>query len=300
MYAWFASLLAAPLVGGFFLRRSNVSRAEEDFQALLARMRQRLYPETLPALASFWLQTVCANGYSRRLWKELNHLLNLALCEPLLDDPSREVIIEIKNWIQERVLISGQRPESVPQRSEPVRARLTSERLTAFIVRLLNEWVPVEVARLLIDESESTVIQDSGIPVLTIGSAIHRLLVREHLSRATLEMLLKPELVSPEHVYPADLEMLRDVVLSLLGRTQAPTLSVMPATLLCVAPNSHLPADYREALRHAFVVSRPRGEEVHVPIASARALEMMENQQVRIGQIQIKQIEEARNVIALT
>jgi hypothetical protein len=75
---------------------------------------------------------------------------------------------------------------------------------------------------------------------------------------------------------------------------------VKPVTLLCVASNSHLPADYREALRHAFLVCRPTGEEVHVPIASARALEMMENQQVRIGQIQIKQIEEARNVIALT
>jgi hypothetical protein len=84
----FASRVAAPLVGGFFLRRSKVSPAEEDLQALLARMRQRLYPETLPALASFWLQTVCAKGYSRRLWKELDHLLKLALCEPLLDDPS--------------------------------------------------------------------------------------------------------------------------------------------------------------------------------------------------------------------
>src|SRR6266850_8110570 len=152
MFASFASRLAAPLVGGFFCRRSNVSRAEEDFQALLARVRQRLYPETLPALASFWLQTVCANGYSCRLWKELNHLLKLALCEPLLDDPSREVIIEIKNWIQERVFLSGQTPESVPQRLEPVRDTLTSERLTAFIVRLLNEWLPVEVAHLLIDE----------------------------------------------------------------------------------------------------------------------------------------------------
>ncbi len=285
MFASVASLLATPLVTGFFLGWSKVSRAQEDFQALLARMRQRLYPETLPALASFWLQTVCANGYSLRLWKELHHLLNSALREQLLDDPSREVIIEIKNWIQERVFRSGQRPESVPQLLEPVRASLDSERLTAFIIRLLNEWVPLEVARLLIDEGQSTVAEDSGIPVLTIGSAIKRLLVREHLSRATLEMMLEPELLSPEYVYPADLEMLRDVVLSLLGRTQAPTPSVMPATLLCVAPNSHLPADYREELRHAFVISRPRGEEVHVPIAPARTLEMIVDRRIRIGSI---------------
>jgi len=52
----FASLASH---GGFFRRRSNASRAEEDLQALLARMRQRLYPETIPALASFgWRRSV--------------------------------------------------------------------------------------------------------------------------------------------------------------------------------------------------------------------------------------------------
>jgi hypothetical protein len=168
---------------------------------------------------------------------------------------------------------------------EPVPERLNSERLTPYIVRLLNEWLPVEVARLLIDEAESTAIQDRGIPVLMIGRAIERLLVRARLSRATLERLLEPELLSPEYVYPADLEILRDVVLSLLGRTWAPIPSVMPATFLCVAPNSHLPADYREALPHAFVIPRPRGEEIHVPVASALALEMMKGEQVRIGSV---------------
>ena len=90
----FASLASH---GGFFRRRSNASRAEEDLQALLARMRQRLYPETIPALASFWLKTVCTIGYSLQRWRELSHLLELALDEPLLDDCSREVIVEIRN-----------------------------------------------------------------------------------------------------------------------------------------------------------------------------------------------------------
>jgi len=110
MFASLASLLAAPLIGGLFLRRSNKSSPEEDLEALVARIRQRLYPETIPALVSFWLKTVCARGYSLRRWKELNRLLKLALAEPL-DDPTREVISEIKNWIQETVVLRGQTPE---------------------------------------------------------------------------------------------------------------------------------------------------------------------------------------------
>jgi hypothetical protein len=166
----------------------------------------------------------------------------------------------------------------------PVRAPLNSEWLAPYIGRLLNEWLPVEVARLLVNESESTVPQ-YGIPVLTIGRALERLLVRERLSPQTLEMLLHPELLSPQYVYPADAEILRDVVLSLLGRIWVPPPSVMPATLLCVAPGSPLPADYREAVRRAFLVSRPGGEEVHVPIPPAQALDILKGDRVRIGSI---------------
>jgi len=234
-------------------------------------------------LASYWLKTIYARGYSLRRWKELNRLLKLALAEPL-PDPSREAIIDIQNWIHETIVRADQTPDSPPPRLQPVRASSSSEQLTAYIVRLLNEWLPAEVARLLIQESESTIKQD-GIPVLAIGRALERLLIRQHLSQATLEMLLAPELLSPGHVYPADMEILRDVVLSLLGWTWVPVSSVMPATLLCVAPDSHLPADYREALRDAFLVQRPRGEEVHVPLAPTRALEILKDERVKIGSI---------------
>jgi hypothetical protein len=252
---------------------------------LLARIRQRLYAETMPGLISFWPKSVRLSGYSRRRWKELNHLFRLALKEQVLDEPSRQVLNEIRNQLTEMVRMGGRRKESVPRRIEPVRARLNPEGLAVYAARLLNEWMPVEVARTLLDENESAAHEESGIPVLTIGSAIERLLLREHLSSETMEMLLEPELLSPEHVYPADLELLRDVVLSLLGRTSAPTLSVLPATLLFVAPDSHLAPNYREALRHAQVVQRPGGEEIHVPIAPAWAFEMVKEEQVRIGSI---------------
>jgi hypothetical protein len=288
MFASLVSIRPGPLSAASVGKHSKLSLVERDLEALLDRLRRRRYPETIPVLASYWLKTVHANGYQLRRWRELNGLLSgllkRALGEQLPNDLSRQAVIEIQAWIQQTVL-TGQTPRSVTPRLEPVRSGLNSERLATYVGRLLNEWLPAEVARLLVNESESTIPQNGGIPVLAIGRALERLLVRECLSPATLEMLLQPELLSPQCVYPADAEILGDVVLSLLGRTSAPTPSVMPAALLCVAPGSPLPADYREAVRHAFMVLRPEGEEVHVPIAPAQALEILKGDQVRIGSI---------------
>jgi hypothetical protein len=98
-------------------------------------------------------------------------------------------------------------------------------------------------------------------------------------------MLLQPELFSPHHVYPADVEILQDVILFLLGRKWTFPWSVMPAEFLCVAPDSLLPANYGEAVHHAFLVPRLGGEEVHVPIAPAQALEILKDEQLRIGSV---------------
>jgi hypothetical protein len=140
----------------------------------------------------------------------------------------------------------------------------------------LNEWLPVEAARFPIG---------GGIPALAIGRALEALLVREHLSPRALEMLLQPELFSPHDVYPAYAEILQDVVLSLLGRTWAPPQSVMPASLLCVASDSRLPANYSEAVHHAFLLVPPVGKELHVPIAAAEAFDIGKDEPVRIGSV---------------
>jgi hypothetical protein len=247
-------------------------------------MRQRLYPETLPVLASYWLKTVYAGGYNRKWWKELNELLKQVVREQIPDAPSRKALAEIQTWIQQ-VFLTGKAPGALPPRVEPYRATLKPERLAPYISRLLNEWLPAEVARLLVNENEPAIAQDGGIPVLAVGRALERLLVRERLSPGTLEMLLQSEILSPQSVYPADVEMLRDVVLALLGRTSAPPLPVMPATVLAVAAGSPLPPDYREEVRHACLVQCGEGEEVHVPIAAAQALEILKGNPVRIGSI---------------
>ncbi|MBA0083508.1 MAG: hypothetical protein HRJ53_00775, partial [Acidobacteria bacterium Pan2503] len=285
MLASFASLLAGPLIAGFFVKQSKEYCVEEDLEALLVRMRLRRYPETIPVLASFWLKTVDSSGYERRHWKKLNQLLKGVLGEQLPDAQSRQAIVDIQTWIQQTVSLTRQPPQSKSPQSERIFATLDSDLLAPYINRLLNEWLPLEVARLLVNEDASTFSEDGGIPALAIGRALEALLVREHLSPRALEMLLQPELFSPHDVYPADAEILQDVVLSRLGRTWAPPHSVMPATLLCVASDSQLPANYGEAVRHAFLAAQPEGEELHVPIAPAEALEIGKVEPVRIGSV---------------
>jgi hypothetical protein len=272
----FASRLAGPLTAGFFVKQPKASCVEGDLEALLVRMRQRRYPETIPVLASYWLRTVYASGYGRRHWKMLHRLLKRALGEHLPDAPSRQAIEDIQTWIQQSALLT-RRPSRRPSpRSERICATLSSDLLQPYVNRLLNEWLPVEAARFPIG---------GGIPALAIGRALEALLVRERLSPRALETLLQPELFSPHDVYPADAEILQDVVLSLLGRTWAPPQSVMPAALLCVASDSRLPANYGEAVRHAFLAAQPGGEELHVPIAPGEALEIGKVDPVRIGSV---------------
>ena len=256
---------------------------QTEVEALLARMRQRLYPETVPVLASYWLKTVYAGGHNRWWWKDLNEELKRALRAERLDERQRTALTDIQNWIHGAAILSGKTPESKPGPAQPFRPGLSPEHITLYIVRLLNEWLPAEVARMLADESEPGIPEETGAAVLSIGLALERILTREHLSPGSLEMLLQPELVSPHHVYALDLEILHDVVLSLLGRTSAPPLPVMPATILGVASRSPLPPEYPEAVRNAFLVESDGRQEVHVPLTEAQAEEVFQRAPLRTG-----------------
>src|SRR6516165_7781630 len=116
-------------MAGFLVMQSKTFYVEEDLEALLARMRQRLYPETLPVLASYWLKTVSASGYGRRQWKELTGLLKRALSDQLLDGPSRQAIVDLQTWIRQTVLLAPRRRQPKPPRSERICATLSSDLL---------------------------------------------------------------------------------------------------------------------------------------------------------------------------
>src|SRR5215831_2157607 len=60
-------------------RLFSSSRVDLDFKNLLERMRQRAYPDTVAALAYFWLRTVYVSRYDRGEWNHLDGRLSDAL-----------------------------------------------------------------------------------------------------------------------------------------------------------------------------------------------------------------------------
>ncbi|HEY7387659.1 MAG TPA: hypothetical protein VH640_04075 [Bryobacteraceae bacterium] len=277
MISWFIS----PDPGG-----RTKSPEIKELGDLFARMRQILYPETLPVLISYWLKAVYSRGHEFRWWKKLRDELTTSLSEQFSnDDRFRQALTELDAWIRDSVLLPGHAPPSSARRSAPVRTIVDPEELKPYVTRLLNEWLPREVAGMLVHEGESPFWQGDGIPALASAVALERLLVRERLSPETLEKFLDPQLVSPQSVYPADAEILRYVVLALLGRTSAPAPPVMPAMLLCNGQWSPLPADYGEAVRYAIPMPGPAGDQLHVPLAPAQLSPMLKNTPVLIGSI---------------
>jgi hypothetical protein len=273
MIAWFTAL-----VPGGKTKLPSISKELED---LFARMHQILYPENLPVLISYWLKAVCNRGYELRWWKRLHKELALSLSQQFSNNvPSRQALTELNAWIRDSVLLPGQPPPSPARRPAPARTILDADELKPYVTRLLNEWLPREVANLLIQESESVFWQRDGIPALASAVALERLLVRERLASETLQKLLDPEVFSPKSVYPADVEILRDVVLALMGRTAAPAPAVMPTTLLCNGQWSPLPADYGAAVRYAIPVLRPSGDELHVPLSPEQLSPMLKKSPV--------------------
>lgn len=256
-------------------------------EALLVRMRQHLYSESLPVLASYWLRTLCAAGHNRPWWQQLHHSIAAFLSHNRLEEPSREVLLSISLWIELNVIKSGKIPVAPPPLQPPFRS-IPAERLLPYVSRILNEWLPVDVAFLLTTEAEFTSVdtpEDAGIPALAAAKALDRLLIRERVSPETLEALLAPEFLSPVHIYPADTEILRDVVLAHLGRPWAPESPRMPAALLGVAADSVLPPDYAQSVRAAALIQTPAGEELHVPLTPDQAREMLRTDPLHIGSV---------------
>jgi hypothetical protein len=267
----------------FSTRRPRKSRIDRDFDCLRQRLCQRLYPETAQVLALYWLKTICGKGYQQTEWKRLDSLLQEA--PPGGGVPTAAVtasIAALRGWIEQTRQMGAQRSLFAHPTAGSTR-RVGPDTLVPYVFRLLNEWLPVEIARLLVDKPEER-SEESGIPMLVTARAIERLLLREHLSRTTLESMLTPALLSPRLVYPADFEILQDVVLFLLGRTDAPPAPAkLPAVLLCVSPDSPFPLAYAEAVGRASLSAGPSGaEELHVPIPPSQAAELLKVDHLRI------------------
>jgi len=257
---------------------------EADINVLLSRIRQRLYPESVPVLASYWLKAVFAHGHNRAWWAALNSGIENALGKHRLDDLAIGCMRSIQAWVREAILSGHNAPEPERRLARPYRPDLAHEQTAAYVCRLLNEWLPAELVRLLTEEPECAAPDDEGLPWLAVGKALERLLYRENFSPDSLDMLLEPKGLSPKHVYPAHAEVLRDVLICMLGQTSGPEPPMLPATLLGVAAGSALPDDYADAVKRALLISSGRNE-LHVPLPQHQALQLLRSDPVRIGSI---------------
>lgn len=245
--------------------------------ALLDRIQRRLYPETVSVLASWWLKTVYCAGHNRTWWRKLDAGIRKALHSRSLDATAAEALTDIQAWIRRAILPRHKAPEAQPLLAPPFRRDLTPEQAAPYLSRVLNEWLPAEVARMVTTETEFARPEEDGMPALTVARVLERLLLREHYSPASLELLFDAGSFSAEYAYPADVEIFRDVVLALLGRTAAPAPPVLPATALA--------GEFADAVGRAFLVSSEDGDELHVPLEEAQALEVLRHDPVRIGSI---------------
>ena len=258
--------------------QSPVSSAQHELDSLLVRMSQRLYPETIPVLASYWLKTICGKGHPRAWWKDLHEQLEAV-------SGNHVVLAEIREWVQRSVLTPGTVPEPPAKEVEPFRPNLRPEWHVPYISRLLNQWLPAEVANVLVDGGEIAVQAEDAIPVLAVGRALERLLVRERLSPGTLETFLHPHLLSAADVYPADAEIFRDVVSFLLDRTSVAPLSATPAMVLAVASDALLPDDFSDAARRASLVNDAGEQDLEVPLTASQGQKISEADRLRIASI---------------
>jgi hypothetical protein len=271
-----ALVISAPLFRIFHRRSPRQSGSAADLTALLQRIRRRLYHENVPVLASSWLNTVYYAGHNRPWWVALDAAIEEAI--PIQNPgATADTIREIQAWVRQSILARQKAPKVEPLLHPPFRDDLTSDQAGPYLSRLLNEWLPKELARLLTSEPEFPGSNESAIPELAVATALERVLLREHHSPATLELLLQAAWVSPQYAYPAHLEIFCDVVHALLGRIAAPDPPVLPAI--------HLAGEFAASVSRASLVCSEDGEELHVPLEASQVAEVLKHDPISIGSI---------------
>ena len=248
-----------------------------DLNQLIDRIHGRLYRESVPVLASWWLKTVYSAGHSRAWWGGLDAAMGKVLRSQRLDAAATEAIQDIQAWVRQTMLPRHKAPAVRPLLEPPFRPELAPEQAAPYLSRVLNVWLPGEVARSATAEAEFAASDGGGIPAVTVARILELLLLREHYSPASLEHLSAAGWSSPKYFYPADIEIFRDVVLALLGRTAAPAPPILPAAVLA--------GGFADAVERAFLVSSEDGDEIHVPLPEAQALELLKHDPVRLGSI---------------
>src|SRR3954466_283146 len=110
------------------LRRKKPSGPQLVLDDLLARIRARLYPETIPVLASYWLKTVYSAGHNLVWWSQLD-----AAIQSEQPSGAAQALADIHSYIRHEILDKRRAPAPRPPSAPPFRPDLTPDQAVAFV-----------------------------------------------------------------------------------------------------------------------------------------------------------------------
>src|SRR5215469_2008025 len=119
------------------------SGAPADLSILLERVHRRLYAESVPALASWWLRTVYYARHNRVWWNELDSAIEEFLRRQT-SGAAAETIRDVQLWVRQAILPQQRLPRVQPLLRPPFRPDLTTDQAAPYLSRVLNEWLPAE------------------------------------------------------------------------------------------------------------------------------------------------------------
>jgi len=100
---------------------SAVTAKRLALEHLLVRIRQRLYPETVPVLASYWLKTVYSAGHNLAWWSELYKGIDQILQKQSFDSVAVESLRNVQSWVRQEILSKSRAPEARAEPAPPFR-----------------------------------------------------------------------------------------------------------------------------------------------------------------------------------
>src|SRR5262245_59792028 len=100
------------------LRHKKPSGPRVVLDDLLARIRNRLYPETIPILASYWLKTVYSAGHNLAWWSQLATAIGK---EQLPGAAESQALADIHGYIRREILAKRAAPAPRAEAAPPFR-----------------------------------------------------------------------------------------------------------------------------------------------------------------------------------
>ena len=110
-------------------------------------------------------------NHNRAWWDELDRSIKKFVARDACGVKA-DTIREIQDWSRQAILTQRKLPTVQPLLRPPFRPDLTPGEAAPYLARVLNEWLPAEVARVLTGEAEFGGPMESGIPAVTVAIAL--------------------------------------------------------------------------------------------------------------------------------